>query len=174
MKESLVTVNISDCAIMKNEVGYIVLGDARLKAEVLRIQGDFADLQVFEDTNGVRVGDEVELTGELLSVWLGPGLLGQVFDGLQVPLAVLAADHGFFLPRGVSVPPLDKEKRWRFEPSVATGAVLVWRRGRPVSASGSIPTVRLFSSAPGTPTVPPGSIRQWFGSCPQSTGRCSR
>ena len=73
-----------------NEVGYINVGDERLKAEVLRIRGQTADMQVFEDTGGVRYGDPVDLTGNLLSVDLGPGLLGEVFDGLQNPLAVLA------------------------------------------------------------------------------------
>ena len=125
VQESLVTIDVSQTPVRKNEVGYIVLGDQRLKAEVLRIQGDIADMQVFEETAGVRVGDSVELTGELLSVALGPGLLGQVFDGLQMPLSVLAHEHGFFLPRGSEVGALDTEKKWSFEPCVATGARLV-------------------------------------------------
>jgi V/A-type H+-transporting ATPase subunit A len=78
-------------------------------------------MQVFEDTRGVRVGDPVEMTGNLLSVFLGPGLLGQVFDGLQNPLAMLANDYGFFLPRGVDVFPLDRKKKWAFTPAVSTG-----------------------------------------------------
>ena len=73
----------------------------------------------------MRVGDPVELSGEMLSVVLGPGLLGQVFDGLQVPLAPLAREHGFFLPRGVQIDAVDGEKKWPFEPSVAAGASLV-------------------------------------------------
>jgi V/A-type H+-transporting ATPase subunit A len=77
----------------------VCVGDERLKAEVLRIRGRTADMQVFEDTSGVRVGDRVEMTGEMLSATLGPGLLGRVFDGLQNPLAALAEQHGFFLPR---------------------------------------------------------------------------
>ena len=125
VQESLVTVDVSRAPVMKNEVGYIVLGDERLKAEVLRVQGDFADLQVFEETAGVRVGDPVELSGEMLSASLGPGLLGQVFDGLQVPLSAVAREHGFFLPRGVQVETLDREKKWHFEPSAAVGARLV-------------------------------------------------
>jgi len=125
VQESLVTIDVSGTPVMKNEVGYIVVGQERLKAEVLRIQGDSADLQVFEDTSGVKVGDEVELTGEMLSVALGPGLLGQVFDGLQMPLTELARSHGFFLPRGVEVAALDQDKKWKFEPAVAVGARLV-------------------------------------------------
>jgi V/A-type H+-transporting ATPase subunit A len=125
VQESLVTIDVSQTPVMKNEVGYIVLGEERLKAEVLRIQGDAADMQVFEETSGVKVGDPVELTGEMLSVALGPGLLAQVFDGLQVPLASVARDHGFFLPRGVHVEALDHEKKWGFEPGVSTGTQLV-------------------------------------------------
>ena len=125
VQESLISIDVSQTPVMKNEVGYIVLGEERLKAEVLRIQGDVADMQVFEETRGVKVGDPVELTGEMLSVALGPGLLGQVFDGLQVPLATVAHEHGFFLPRGVQVEALDHEKKWSFEPRVSTGARLV-------------------------------------------------
>src|SRR5210317_2469089 len=110
---------------MKNEVGYILVGEERLKAEVLRVQSDVADLQVFEETDGVKVGDQVELTGEMLSVALGPGLLGQVFDGLQMPLTTLADSHGFFLPRGVEVDALLQDKKWKFEPKAIVGATLV-------------------------------------------------
>src|SRR5437868_709725 len=96
VKESMISIDVSNTPVMKNEVGYIVVGDERLKAEVLRIQGHRADLQVFEDTRGVRVGDQVELSNELLSIALGPGLLGNVYDGLQNPLSVLAEKYGFF------------------------------------------------------------------------------
>ena len=74
--------------IVKNEVVYVCLadGDERLKAEVLRVKGNTAVAQVFEDTRGIRIGDPVEQTGRMLSVTLGPGLLGQVYDGLQNPL----------------------------------------------------------------------------------------
>lgn len=125
VQESLVTIDVSQTPVMKNEVGYIVFGEERLKGEVLRVVGDVADMQVFEETAGVKVGDPVELTGEMLSVALGPGLLGQVFDGLQMPLAVLAKAYGFFLPRGVHVDAIDHEKKWHFEPGVAAGARLV-------------------------------------------------
>ena len=121
VRESLVTVETKGKAIRKNEVGFILVGEERLMAEVLRIQGDTADMQVFEDTRGVRVGDRVEMSGEMLSVILGPGLLGQVFDGLQRPLSVLARDYGFFLPRGVDLFPLDRKKKWTFVPTVSRG-----------------------------------------------------
>ncbi|MEM6531659.1 MAG: V-type ATP synthase subunit A [Myxococcota bacterium] len=125
VKESLISIDVGQIPLMKNEVGFIVLGDERLKAEVLRVEGNVADMQVFEDTGGVKVGDEVALSGRMLSVTLGPGLLGQVFDGLQAPLATLAKQNGFFLPRGAVVDSIDREKEWRFAPTCAVGAPLV-------------------------------------------------
>lgn len=124
VRESLVTIDTGGDAIRKNEVGFIRVGEEHLMAEVLRIQGDTADMQVFEDTRGVRVGDHVAMTGEMLSVTLGPGLLGQVFDGLEKPLSVLAKDYGFFLPRGVDLFPLDLKKKWAFTPTVSRGDAL--------------------------------------------------
>ncbi len=122
VKESLVLIEVDEnTPIMKNELGYICLGEERLKAEVLRVRQRTADMQVFEDTRGVRAGDTVELSGEMLSAVLGPGLLGQVFDGLLNPLHTLAAQHGFFLPRGVTIAALDQKKSWHFEPSVEIG-----------------------------------------------------
>jgi V/A-type H+-transporting ATPase subunit A len=121
VKESLVTIDVSNTRVMKNEVGLVLLGEQRLKSEVLRVQNQVADLQVFEDTSGVKVGDEVELTGEMLSVTLAPGLLGTVYDGLQNPLALLAQEFGFLLPRGVELDPVDTEKQWDFTPSVTPG-----------------------------------------------------
>ncbi|MCP4396936.1 MAG: V-type ATP synthase subunit A [bacterium] len=125
VRESLVTIEVENTSIRKNEVGYICVGEERLMAEVLRVQGKTADLQVFEDTRGVRVGDIVELSGDMLSVSLAPGILGQVFDGLEKPLAVIADEHGFFLPRGVNVLPLNQQKKWNFTPSVSIGDKLV-------------------------------------------------
>ncbi|WP_182864716.1 V-type ATP synthase subunit A [Stieleria mannarensis] len=123
VRESLVLIEVDEQAsIKKNEVGYVCVGDERLKAEVLRIRGRTADMQVFEDTTGVQVGDRVEMTDEMLSATLGPGLLGRVFDGLQNPLHELAKEFGFFLPRGVSVPPLDLDRTWPFTPAVQVGA----------------------------------------------------
>jgi V/A-type H+-transporting ATPase subunit A len=121
VQESLVSINVSDTRVMKNEVGYVLLGERRLKSEVLRVQNQVADMQVFEDTSGVKVGDQVELTGEMLSVTLAPGLLGKVYDGLQNPLTSLAERYGFLLPRGIEVDPLDTERRWDFTPTVTTG-----------------------------------------------------
>lgn len=107
--------------VMQNEVAYIVLKDQKLKAEVIRVHGKRADLQVFEDSIGVKVGNPVEFTDELLSIELGPGLLGQVVDGLQNPLPRLAEQHGFFLKRGAYLEALNYEEKWEFTPEVKVG-----------------------------------------------------
>lgn len=105
-------------AVIQNEVGYVLFGDERLMAEVIRISNNIAHMQVFEDTKGIRVGDRVEFSNEMLSVQLGPGLLGQVYDGLQNPLFELAEKFGFFLPRGIQLKALDFDKKWHFIPAV--------------------------------------------------------
>ena len=114
-------------AVAQNEVGYAELPAGtdgkprRLMSEVVRIRGRYADMQVFEDTVGLKVGDTVDFTGDLLSAELGPGLLGQVFDGLQNPLPRLAEQCGFFLQRGTYLNPLSREKAWHFTPSAKVG-----------------------------------------------------
>jgi V/A-type H+-transporting ATPase subunit A len=107
--------------VRQNEVAHVLFGDRRLKSEVIRIQGSKAQLQVFEETRGLKIGDRVAFTGELLSAQLGPGLLGQVYDGLQNPLPDVAEKHGFFLPKGLAMPPLNEDKDWLFEPMVREG-----------------------------------------------------
>jgi V/A-type H+-transporting ATPase subunit A len=120
---NLVTVEV-DGAVGQNEVGYVRLGDLRLMSEIVRIRGNNADMQVFEDTTDLKVGDPVEFSGELLSAELGPGLLAQVFDGLQNPLPKLAEKCGFFLQRGVYLPALPRDRSWAFTPAVKPGAVV--------------------------------------------------
>lgn len=115
------------CAIIQNEVAYIVHKTERLKAEVIRVRGNKAEMQVFETTAGISIGEEVDFTGELLSVELGPGLLGQIFDGLQNPLPHLAEKYGFFLKRGAYMEALPDESQWEFTPLVKKGDIL--RRG---------------------------------------------
>ncbi len=110
-----------DTSVIQNEVAFIQVSDgARLKSEVIRVRGDQADLQVFESTNGIKVGDPVEFTGELLSVELGPGLLTQIFDGLQNPLPRLA-EESLFLKRGTYIYPLDEKRLWAFTPTAKVG-----------------------------------------------------
>jgi V/A-type H+/Na+-transporting ATPase subunit A len=108
--------------VSMNEVAYVVSGGKKLKAEVIRIRGRRAEMQVFEMSRGIGIGDEVEFTADLLSVRLGPGLLAQIYDGLQNPLPELAARCGFFLERGVYLSPLDEEKKWAFTPVAEPGA----------------------------------------------------
>ena len=122
--------------LTKNEMVHICPHGTseKLKAEVLRVRGRTADAQVYEDTRGVAVGDDVEQTGEMLSVTLGPGLLAQVFDGLQNPLEAIAVDHGFFLARGVEYPALDLTAKWSFTPTV--------ERGTRLDAGGCLGTVQ--------------------------------
>ena len=111
-----------DGAVAQNEVGFAKLSSGvELKSEVIRIRGDYAELQVFEDTTGLKAGDEVHFTGELLSVELGPGLLTQVFDGLQNPLPNLAEECGFFLQRGKYLPALPRDRKWSFTPMAKAG-----------------------------------------------------
>ncbi|MDR1863548.1 MAG: V-type ATP synthase subunit A, partial [Treponema sp.] len=110
-----------DGAVSMNEVGYVKVADKQLKSEVIRIRGDISQLQVFEITKGISVGDQVEYTGDMLAVELGPGLLGQVYDGLQNPLPQLAEKAGYFLERGVYLDALSAEKAWDFTPAAKAG-----------------------------------------------------
>src|SRR5690554_519985 len=123
--------------LVKNEVVYIcptrTPDDGRqefLQAEVLRVRHGEADVQVFENTRGVAIGDPLRQSGQMLSVTLGPGLLGEVYDGLQSPLEQIATQHGFFLPRGLQVEGIDTQKQWAFQPSVKVGARL--KAGDPI------------------------------------------
>ncbi len=117
---NMVSVKV-DGEISLNEVGYVILGDKRLKSEIIRIRGDQAEIQVFEMTRGIGVGDPVEFTDEMLAVEVGPGLLGKVYDGLQNPLPELAEQSGFFLERGLYLEALDKSQKWHFTPKVSAG-----------------------------------------------------
>jgi V/A-type H+-transporting ATPase subunit A len=117
---NMITVDINDDVFM-NEVGYVVVDKKRLKSEVIRIRGQRVEMQVFEMTRGIGIGDPVEFAGDLLSVRLGPGLLGKIYDGLQNPLTVVAEKHGFFLQRGVYLSPLSDEQKWEFTPVAKEG-----------------------------------------------------
>ena len=114
-----------DGLVTLNEVGYVHIGDTKLKSEIIRIRGSVVQMQVFEITKGIRVGDEVEFTGDLLSVELGPGLLGRVYDGLQNPLPDLAEKAGYFLERGIYLNALPTETKWDFTPVAQIGDTLV-------------------------------------------------
>jgi len=120
---NMVAVRFKTYAI-QNEVAFVIHGQERLKSEVIRIRGNIAELQVYENTGGLKIGDEVEFSAELLSVELGPGLLGQIFDGLQNPLPILAAKCGFFLKRGIYLKALPEDVEWAFTPSAKAGDLL--------------------------------------------------
>ncbi|HCM27985.1 MAG: V-type ATP synthase subunit A [Treponema sp. GWB1_62_6] len=108
-------------AVSMNEVGYVQVDDVKLKSEVIRIRGDICQLQVFEQTKGIKVGDNVEFAGDMLAVELGPGLLGQVYDGLQNPLPKLAEEAGYFLERGIYLDALPLDASWAFTPTAKVG-----------------------------------------------------
>jgi V/A-type H+/Na+-transporting ATPase subunit A len=114
---NLVTVEV-DGPVSQNEIAYITLGETKLMAEVLKVNGKNAYVQVFESTRGLMVGNDVEFNGHLLEVTLGPGLLSRNYDGLQNDLDRLT---GVFLKRGEYNYPLDTEKLWSFEPLAKPG-----------------------------------------------------
>lgn len=118
----LVTVEVVKAQeVMMNEVAYVIWNNVPLKSEIIRIRGKLVDIQVFESTTGLKVGDRVDFTGNLLSATLGPGMLGKIYDGLQNPLRELENDQGYFLRRGQYANSLDEERKWIFSSSVKPG-----------------------------------------------------
>ena len=113
-----------DGNVSMNEICYVLVGNTPLKSEVIRIRGNIAQIQVYEMTDGIKCGDDVEFTGDMLSADLGPGLLGQIYDGLQNPLPVLAEQAGWFLERGIYADGLNAEKKWDFTPTAQVGDVV--------------------------------------------------
>ncbi|MBO7365601.1 MAG: V-type ATP synthase subunit A [Bacteroidales bacterium] len=114
---NLVTVLV-DGPVAENELCYISMGDTRLMAEVIKVNGKNAQIQVFESTRGLKNGDSVEFEGKMLEITLGPGLLSSVYDGLQNDLTTM---EGVFLKRGEYTDPLDREKLWAFTPIAKPG-----------------------------------------------------
>ena len=110
--------------VSMNEICYVKVGNTSLKSEVIRIRGTIAQIQVYEMTNGIQCGDEVTFTGDMLTAELGPGLLGQIYDGLQNPLPLLAQQAGWFLERGIYTNALDDQKKWEFTPAAKPGDVV--------------------------------------------------
>ncbi len=98
------------------------VGREGLLGEIIRLDGDTAFIQVYEDTSGLRVDEPVATTGAPLAVELGPGLLTGIFDGIQRPLESLRAQKGDFMARGVTTDALDRSRRWAFSPAVRPGA----------------------------------------------------
>ena len=114
---NLVTVLV-DGPVAENEICFIDLGGVKMMAEVIKVNGKYASVQVFESTRGLRGGDKVEFEGRMLQVTLGPGLLSSVYDGLQNDLTTM---ESVFLKRGEYTDPLDHEKRWDFTPIAQPG-----------------------------------------------------
>ena len=118
---NLVTVQTNG-PVAENELCYINLGGTKLLAEVIKVNGDKASVQVFESTRGLKNGDEVEFEGKMLEVTLGPGLLSSIYDGLQNNLVTM---EDVFLKRGEYTEPLDREKLWKFTPIAKPGDKVV-------------------------------------------------
>lgn len=99
----------------------VTVGDLKLIGEVVSIDGDFATIQVYEDTSGLKVNDEIIKTKRALSVRLGPGMIGNMFDGIQRPLDKIKAKHGSFIPSGLGLSNLDEERKWNVKIKVKNG-----------------------------------------------------
>ncbi|MBC7188818.1 V-type ATP synthase subunit A, partial [Candidatus Aerophobetes bacterium] len=97
------------------------VGNERLIGEILEIRGDLSSIQVYEDTSGLKPGEPVESLYYPLSVELGPGLLGNIYDGIQRPLDIIRAQAGDFIARGVEAEAIDRKKEWEFQPKVKVG-----------------------------------------------------
>ncbi len=134
-------------------MGEIVkVGKLALMGEVIRIEKDTIYAQVFEDTQGMYLGEPVTPTGNPLTVELGPGLLGNTFDGIQRPLRALEALSGAFIGRGLSVPPIDRDKLWEFNPVAQAGSA--------ISGGDVLGTVQETSTIEHKILVPPSIVGQ--------------
>jgi len=132
----------------------VKVGTEELNGEIIRLDGDLAVVQVYEDTSGLKIGEKVVNTETPLSVDLGPGLLSSIYDGIQRPLPVLVKRSGSFIKRGISVPGIDKEKRWDFVASA--------KKGDTVSGGDIVGTVMEYNIEHRIMVPPPisGTIRE--------------
>lgn len=97
------------------------VGEEKLIGEIIELEGSTATIQVYEETKGIKPGEDVASTGGPLSVELGPGIIGSIFDGIQRPLEGIKALSGDYIPRGVELPAISREKKWAFKPKAAEG-----------------------------------------------------
>jgi len=97
------------------------VGEEKLIGEIIELEGSTATIQVYEETKGIKPGEDVASTGGPLSVELGPGIIGSIFDGIQRPLEGIKALSGDYIPRGVELPAISREKKWTFKPKAAEG-----------------------------------------------------
>ena len=100
----------------------VKVGEDKLIGEIIELEGDTATIQVYEETAGMKPGEVVESTGGPLSVELGPGIIGSIFDGIQRPLETIKLAVGDYIERGVDVPSLPKDKKWTFKPTATAGS----------------------------------------------------
>jgi len=114
------------------------VGEPKLFGEVIEVRGDHASIQVYEETEGLQPGEPVVGTGVSLSVELGPGLIGSIYDGLQRPLDALMRDFGTYIVRGAERPALSRDKKWAFKPAVTTGTEV-----EPGDIIGTVPETHL-------------------------------
>jgi V/A-type H+-transporting ATPase subunit A len=136
--------NVSDAMMLE----LVEVGSFRLTGEVIKLEGDRAVIQVYEDTTGLTPGDDIYGSGMPLSVELGPGLIGTIYDGIQRPLTRIYEASGPFIQRGLSIPPLDREKRRHFVPRL--------KEGEEVQGGAVIGTVQETDSIIHKVLVPPG------------------
>jgi V/A-type H+/Na+-transporting ATPase subunit A len=99
----------------------VKVGNDKLIGEIIELEGETATIQVYEETAGMKPGEPIESTGGPLSVELGPGIIGSIFDGIQRPLEKIKVMTGDYLQRGISVPSLNKETKWTFKPTITAG-----------------------------------------------------
>ncbi|MEM1923144.1 MAG: V-type ATP synthase subunit A [Nitrososphaerota archaeon] len=133
----------------------VFVGEDRLVGEVIRLSGDSAYIQVYENTSGLSPGEEVVCTGRPLSVTLGPGVIGSIYDGVQRPLNRIAEQAGAFIKRGISVPAISLEKKWRFQPVVKPGV-----KAEPGTVIGEVqetPLIKTLIMVP--PDFKPGTLK---------------
>jgi V/A-type H+-transporting ATPase subunit A len=133
----------------------VEVGPLKLIGEIIVLEGQQAVVQVYESTVSLRPGDEIKLLGYPLSVELGPGLLGQIFDGTQRPLESIVEEYGSYIPRGVRLPPLNRDKAWPF---VADESL---ETGQAISGGEVIGTVQETALIKHHILVPPDVQTQW-------------
>ena len=131
----------------------VVVGDSKLVGEVIRLTGDVAFIQVYESTSGLKPGEPVIGTGNPLSVLLGPGIIGQLYDGIQRPLRELSKASGSFIGRGITTTPVDMTKKYHFVPTVSNGDVV-----HPGNVIGTVQETDLIEHSIMVPPDHPGGV----------------
>ena len=108
----IIAMGITDAMMLE----LVYVGEVRLVGEVIKLEGDNAVIQVYEDTTGIAPGDNIYGSAMSISVELGPGLIGTIYDGIQRPLEDIYSISDQFIERGIRLPPLNREKKWHFVP----------------------------------------------------------